>query len=28
MVSDDDIVPENFQTIEKLVKLIEIKRQV
>ena len=28
IVSDDDIVPENFQTIEKLEKLIERKKQV
>jgi acyl carrier protein len=27
IVSDDDIVPENFQTLEKLEKLIEMKRQ-
>ncbi len=28
IVSDDDLIPENFQTIEKLEKLIEIKRKV
>ena len=28
MISDDDLIPENFQTIERLEKLIEMKRQV
>jgi len=26
-ISDDDIVPENFQTLKNLEKLIEMKRQ-
>jgi acyl carrier protein len=27
IISDDDLVPENFQTIANLEKLIEMKRQ-
>ena len=28
IISDDDLIPENFQTIERLEKLIEMKRNV